>query len=45
MEVTADEKHYLDEENKSRRAKDENRNNENGVVIEGEMTDKEKEMK
>ena len=44
MEVTADERHHLKEENRSRRVKDESRNNENGVVIEGEMNDKEKEM-
>ena len=44
MEVTANERHYLEEENRSRRAEDKNRNNENGVVIEGEMNDEEKEM-
>ena len=44
MEVTADERHYLEEENKSRRVEDESRNNENGVVIEGEMNDEENEM-
>ena len=44
MEITADERHYLEEENRSRRTEDESRNNENGVVIEGEMNDEEKEM-
>ena len=44
MEVTADERHCLEEENRSRPAEDESRNNENGVVIEREMNDEEKEM-
>ena len=44
MEITADERHYLEEENRSRQTEDESRNNENGVVIEGEMNDEEKEM-
>ena len=43
MEVTADERHYLEEQN-IRRAEDESRNNENGVVIEREMNDEGKEM-
>ena len=44
MEVTADERHYFEEENGSKRTEDESRNNENGVVIQGEMNDEEKEM-
>ena len=44
MEVIANERHNLEEENNSRRTEAESRNNENGVVIEGEMNEEEEEM-